>query len=246
MTQKPRPPSLAFWRPTGHFNAWRCTTAAAALVAYALIWVAWARGWAPLEQFDAGALGYFHNIGVRHPAWVQFWHVLCEVLAPMVLRVAMLVPIVIAWRRGQRSTALFLTVTTWGSLVVVFVAKLLAGRPRPHTALVDASGTSFPSGHAAGDLIIVWAVLAVALPLMARQWRAVVVTVGVLVVVTVGVARVVLNVHHPSDVMAGWLLGYAYMQICWMLWRPNTTRERDRERPVRRPRKSPPRNQQRW
>lgn len=177
-----------------------------------------------MAKLDWDALDFFHSIGVAHPRWVQFWYGFCEVFNPALLRVVMLVPIVIVWRRGSRATAWFLAVTTWGSALLVFVGKHLANRPRPDTALVHASGTSFPSGHAAGDLVIVWAVLAVALPLMNRRARAVAVVFGVLLVVTVGVARVILNVHHPSDIAAGWLLGYAYFQICWMLWPPNGLR----------------------
>ena len=207
-------------RPSGRFSVWRSATAAAAIVAYALIWVAWVRGWAPMDHLDWDALDFFHAIGVAHPGWVRFWYVFCDVFDPMVLRVVLLVPIVVAWRRGSRSTAWFLFVTTWGSAAVVFVGKLMAGRPRPDTALVHAAGTSFPSGHAAGDLVIVWAVLVVTLPLMGRHLRVVAVFAGAVLVIAVGVARVILNVHHPSDVAAGWLIGYAYFQVCWMLWAP--------------------------
>ena len=212
--------NVAFLRPSGRFSVWRASTAALALVAYALIWVAWVHDWSPIETLDWDALDFFHSIGAAHPGWVAFWRIFCVVFDPMVLRVVLLVPIVIAWRRGLRATAWFWAVTTWGTAVVVWLGKLLADRPRPETALVHASGTSFPSGHAAGDLVIVWAVLVVALPLMARRLRAPAVIVGALLVVTVGVARVILNVHHPSDIAAGWLLGYAYFQICWMLWPP--------------------------
>ena len=163
---------VGFFRPSGRFSAWKASTAALVLVAYALVWVAWVHGWAPMETLDWDALNFFHRIGAAHPGWVAFWRMFCIIFDPMVLRVVLLVPIVIAWRRGARATAWFLAVTTWGSGVIVWVAKLLADRPRPDTALVHASGTSFPSGHAAGDLVIVLAVLAVALPLMARHLRA--------------------------------------------------------------------------
>ena len=37
------------------------------------------------------------------------------------------------------------------------------------------------------------------------------------IVVAIGVGRVVLNVHHPSDVLAGWALGYAYFVACLLV-----------------------------
>ena len=43
---------------------------------------------------------------------------------------------------------------------------------------------------------------------------------GPLIVVFIGIGRVVLNVHHPSDVLAGWALGYAYFAVCLLLVPP--------------------------
>jgi undecaprenyl-diphosphatase len=46
---------------------------------------------------------------------------------------------------------------------------------------------------------------------------------GVLIVVAVGVGRVVLNVHHPSDVVAGWALGYVWFVLSLWLLPPRLT-----------------------
>ena len=91
------------------------------------------------------------------------------------------------------------------------------------TALVSATSTSFPSGHALGVTIGVGALLLLALPALRRNARLAAASVGVLVVAAVGISRVALNVHHPSDVLAGWALGWAYL-TAWALvlqtWRP--------------------------
>ena len=78
--------------------------------------------------------------------------------------------------------------------------------------MVSASSTSFPSGHALGVMAAVLALLAVGVaPGPARALAmAVDRRSASLVVVAIGVGRVVLNVHHPSDVVAGWALGYVY------------------------------------
>ena len=97
--------------------------------------------------------------------------------------------------------------------LVTEIAKQAADRPRPVTALVPAYSTSFPSGHAVGVMVGVLALLTVVLPLVRRPVRGWLIALGAVVVVAVGVGRVVLNVHHPSDVMAGWALGYAYFVV---------------------------------
>jgi membrane-associated phospholipid phosphatase len=43
---------------------------------------------------------------------------------------------------------------------------------------------------------------------------------GAVIVIAIGVGRVVLNVHHPSDVLAGWALGYAYFVACLLMLPP--------------------------
>ena len=77
-----------------------------------------------------------------------------------------------------------------------------------------AYGTSFPSGHALGVMVGVLALLTVAWPLLADRWRIPLAVLGGVVVVAVGIGRVALNVHHPSDVVAGWALGYLYYLLC--------------------------------
>ena len=89
-------------------------------------------------------------------------------------------------------------------------AKAAANRPRPAEALVYAATTSFPSGHALGVMVGVLALLTVVLPVVRRPLRVWLIAVGAIVVVAIGAGRVVLNVHHLSDVLAGWALGYVW------------------------------------
>ena len=42
-----------------------------------------------------------------------------------------------------------------------------------------------------------------------------------MIVIAIGIGRVVLNVHHPSDVIAGWALGYAYFVACLLMVPPS-------------------------
>lgn len=185
--------------------------AAIAVAVYALMWVGYSRHW--LTGFDS-MLRPQHDYGVRHHGWVRFWNVFCTVLGPTGFRLVGAVVIVIALLKRNLRAALFLAATILLSEYVTDVAKALAHRPRPQQALVHAAFYSFPSGHAMAVMVAVLALLTVS----ARHQVQVV--LGALVVISVGVGRVVLNVHYPSDVVAGWALGYLWFFVCLVTVRP--------------------------
>jgi membrane protein DedA with SNARE-associated domain/membrane-associated phospholipid phosphatase len=88
-------------------------------------------------------------------------------------------------------------------------------RPRPDGALVSASGSSFPSGHAAHSVLYVWLAVTIVLRLRPGMARgAAVVSAGFALTILVGLSRVYLNVHYLSDVSAGWALGAAACSLC--------------------------------
>jgi undecaprenyl-diphosphatase len=202
---------------------WLIGSAVVAVAVFVLMWVGYAQHWSWLAAVDSAALEPLHRYGAAHPGWVTAWDVYCIVLGPTVLRLAGIAVIVVALIRRRIRTAVFLILTVELSGLLLVIAKAAADRPRPVTALVHAQSSSFPSGHALGVMVIVLAFLTVLLPLLppaSRRWA---VAAGVVVIVTIGAARVVLNVHHPSDVVAGWALGYAYFVMCRLLYPPRVS-----------------------
>jgi len=102
---------------------------------------------------------------------------------------------------------------------VVTAVKLLVSRPRPPAgdAVTDASGFSFPSGHAA-TTVAVYAVLTLVLARRCcGRTRIAVALAGALVVLAVGASRVYLGVHYPTDVVAGWLTGATLALGSWLV-----------------------------
>lgn len=191
--------------------------AAAALFGYAALWVGYRQNWAWLAAADTSALRACHDIGVSHPGWVRFWDGLCTVLAPVTFRALAMLAVAVALARRRFWPALFLLVSVEPSGLVATAAKGLADRPRPAAAMVAATSSSFPSGHALGAMAGVTALLL--LPVLRRRGRIAAVAAGAAVVLAVGFGRVALNVHHPSDVLAGWALGFAYVALCARLLR---------------------------
>jgi undecaprenyl-diphosphatase len=122
--------------------------------------------------------------------------------------------------RRARASALLTVATVAGVVAVYSVLKATFQRERPSEvpALVDVESHGFPSGHSA-IAAVVYLSLAVTLARLEphRRARAYIIAVGVSLAFLVGVSRVVLGVHDPSDVLAGWAVGLAWASGSWLL-----------------------------
>jgi membrane-associated phospholipid phosphatase len=203
------------------YKTWLIVSAALAVAVYALMWIGYVLQWNWLMTIDSSWLDTMHRYDVAHPGWVTAWNVFCTVLGPTAFRLVTLLAIIFALVRRNLRVAFFLVISVELSGLITEIAKYAANRPRPAGAVVSAPSTSFPSGHALGVMVAILALLTVVLPVIHRPLRAWLVAFGALTVIAIGIGRVVLNVHHPSDVVAGWALGYAYFVACLLLVPPS-------------------------
>lgn len=105
--------------------------------------------------------------------------------------------------RRERRRALLLAGTVLGGRLLVEIQKWLSARARPveEGQLVAVHSLSFPSAHAANSTITY---LAIALLLFGNR---IAVALALILTVTIGLSRVMLGVHWPSDVIGGWAFG---------------------------------------
>lgn len=137
------------------------------------------------------------------------------VLAALALCVAAWLALRRRWPR-----ALQVVLTAGGAALLVALVKHLVTRPRPPAAdrLMVETSWSYPSGHSLGAAAVLGVLtIVVVARLRRRAARAVAVAVGVLLVAAIGVSRIYLGVHWPSDVLAGWLFGGLWLAICHAL-----------------------------
>jgi undecaprenyl-diphosphatase len=133
------------------------------------------------------------------------------VIAPLVA----LTVVLLAWRRrATEAAAIGLgAVLTWAA---VNLAKPAFDRPRPTGRLVEVSGDSYPSGHAA--YAVAWVAVAIVvtrtLPGIGRTTA--IVAAGIVVAVVVAATRVYLRAHYLSDVVGGAGLAAALYALCGM------------------------------
>jgi membrane-associated phospholipid phosphatase len=199
---------------------WCIVTAVIAVAFYALLWTAVALHWKWLNTIDSAVLAPLHSYGVAHPGWVRFWNVLSTVFGPAGFQlVGVAVVVVAVLRRNLRAVLLVLTAIELNG-VVAELAKNLVGRPRPAGALTAAAASSFPSGHAVAVVAGVLTLLTISAGMLTPRGRTAAIALGAVLVIAIGAARVILNAHYPSDVVAGWALGYLWYLVCVVVVRP--------------------------
>lgn len=123
------------------------------------------------------------------------------------LFVAVAAGVMLALRR--RGDALFLLAAVLASALLCSFLKDLVGRPRPDLLqhLDHVSSASFPSGHAWNGLAVFGGIGWVAARGLAPGLRGVVLGCALFLVLAIGVSRIALGVHWPTDVIAGWAGG---------------------------------------
>lgn len=129
-----------------------------------------------------------------------------------VLTLVVVLATALLWLHRRRAQALAFLAAVLGGDVLAQVIKHLVGRARPdlvpHLDLVYSS--SFPSGHSAMSPIVYFTLAGlVAAGEGRRAQKALLIAAAVGVVLAIGVSRVYLGVHWPTDVLAGWALGTA-------------------------------------
>ncbi|MDO5611020.1 MAG: phosphatase PAP2 family protein [Pseudomonadota bacterium] len=117
--------------------------------------------------------------------------------------------LVLAFKRKWRE-GLFAGIALGGSAILNVAAKHYFGRARPSLwESIEPEGTySFPSGHAMGSMTLAAVLLLLAWP---TRWRWPVIVVMAIFVPMVGISRLYLGVHYPSDILAGWSAALAWV-----------------------------------
>jgi len=205
-------------RPRLVFLTW----AVVSFLLFAVVLVAVVQGWGPVAQFDergSPAAGYAVDSG-----WLitplRVIEVLFDTLGMTIMTLAVAAGLLV---RGHRRAAIFTVGVMVATTLTYTVIKLLVGRARPEWQLEDAllSSKSFPSGHAAATTAFAGILIVLVVMLIRRSVvrRLLYALIGLMVVV-VGLDRVLLGRHFPSDVVGGVLLGMGMVALGLAVYNP--------------------------
>jgi undecaprenyl-diphosphatase len=155
------------------------------------------------------------------PVWLEFAFLDLTALGGMtVIGLVVCAVAGFLFLQGRYRTALVILFTTISGDLVGTAMKHLFVRPRPTVVphLREVLSSSFPSGHAM-DSAIVYLTLGAMLMRVAdrRATKLYCLAMAALITLLVGVSRVYLGVHYPTDVIGGWILGFAWASVCWLV-----------------------------
>lgn len=139
-----------------------------------------------------------------------------------VLAIMLLIVVGYLALEGRYDAIALIVVATAGGGLLSELLKWWFARKRPEIVphLVNVGSASFPSGHsllAVVTYLTLGAVLARFVP--RRRSRTYCIVVSLLLALLIGLSRVYLGVHYPTDVLAGWSAGLAWALPCWLVAR---------------------------
>jgi len=155
------------------------------------------------------------------PAWVQeAARDLTSLGSIIVLAIITLAVAGYLFLARQQASAWLVLIAVFGGIAAIDLLKALFARPRPdvvaHAARVFTA--SFPSGHASLSAITYLTIAAV----LARSQSSLRIGVyfmalAAFLTVVIGISRLYLGVHYPTDILAGWCIGTAWAIACWAI-----------------------------
>lgn len=135
------------------------------------------------------------------------------------------------WLERRHGMLGFLLASTFGGIALTTSLKDIFGRARPNIVphLVEVNSASFPSGHSLLSAVVYMTLGVLLAEVTAdRATRVYFVSLAAVLTTLIGLSRIYLGVHYPTDVLGGWLAGLLWSLLCGL-----AARELQRRRLIR-------------
>lgn len=168
------------------------------------------------QRFDDSVLLWIH----RHasPAFDVYALEITSLGSGTVVFMTILIASAFLWSSRHRYSVWLLWIAVAGGGLLNLALKALFDRPRPQLfewRTPYAGQSSFPSGHSMYAVIVYWT-LAYLLSRLeeSRLMKRLTWAFAVIVILLIGLSRLYLGVHYPSDVLGGFIAGFAWATFC--------------------------------
>lgn len=162
--------------------------------------------------FDETFFLFFKNF-INHQRLNQLMESITNLSAPQLMMYAFPIIVVIFFIFKLKRESLFLLISGGGGLLLLSAFKRIFERARPPYPLLYAeTGFSFPSGHATFSFVFYGALAyLVWISDFPKYLRILMMVFLIFLSLAIGISRIYLRVHFPSDVIAGFALGYSWL-----------------------------------
>lgn len=167
---------------------------------------------ASFEQRDIAVESWVH--GFTSPWLTPCMRTLTWIGSPFAVTPAVLLAVAVLWWRRLRDDASLVAAAALGGVLLDEVMKFYFKRARPNVpwAFVHEHSFSFPSGHSVMAIVMYGVIVYKTQDKLRSKWaRAVLMAAAFLMVVGIGVSRIYLGAHYPSDVAGGYFVGAVWL-----------------------------------
>ena len=134
---------------------------------------------------------------------------------PMTVVIVAGITVLLLWWRSYREEAKVFVLACLGGLILNTGLKLFFSKPRPELwhRLISEKSFSFPSGHALGSMVL-YGFVAYELATHYPHLSKVIYSLTVILIAAIGISRLYLGVHWPTDIISGYGVGFLWLMIC--------------------------------
>lgn len=163
-----------------------------------------------------------------YPDWTPFYLGITQLGNPLSITLFTSCSVLFLFFHKYYNEALWLATGVIG-VAAVFnpVVKLLFARERPHLdQLISVQSFSYPSGHSTGSLVLFGTLICLLAVLVKNRYLLWLLRVGLsALILGIGLSRIYLGVHYPSDVLGGYCVGLAWLFLSYPLYQANYFRK---------------------
>ena len=162
--------------------------------------------------FDKTILLWIHQFA--NPTWDTIMLNITKLGNPMIMVTITVITFGILWWKRYRQEATIFAIHALGGTILSYGLKLAFNKSRPQLweQLIDETSFSYPSGHALGSMVI-YGFLAYLLSSHYPKFSKIIYIFAAILIGSIGLSRLYLGVHWPTDVIAGYGVGYLWLML---------------------------------